>query len=40
VPGNLDDGELLKRIHSDDEKFRMPREGPPLSSADRELTGT
>ncbi len=40
VPSNLDDGELLKRIHSDDEKFRMPREGPPLSPAARDLIAT
>ncbi len=40
VPGKVGDGELLKRIHSDDPEFRMPREGPPLSEEERVLIQT
>jgi len=31
VPGKIEESELLKRLHSDDKDFRMPREGNPLS---------
>jgi len=37
VPGDPTTGELFARIHSDDKEFRMPRQGDPLASSDREL---
>jgi cytochrome c553 len=40
VPGKIDDGELLKRIHSDDKEFRMPRDSAPLSVEEKTILKT
>lgn len=40
VPGKIEDSELLKRIHSDDAEFRMPREGTPLSVDEKTIIET
>ncbi|MBK1878607.1 PSD1 and planctomycete cytochrome C domain-containing protein [Pelagicoccus mobilis] len=34
VPGHPEEGELLKRLKSDDLEFRMPREGAPLDPSE------
>jgi hypothetical protein len=40
IPGYIEVGELLKSIHRDDEKFRMPCDESPRSIVDQKLIAT